>query len=167
MWEQTDLQPLLRTTELPGGDTRNAFSLEVVLIDCVEQQVDGVDLKGSTAEGQRDNRGACAWDSKMSIAALRSGDPSMDCFSVSAGNVEEGGACVQDSSTTLKAEVFTVNGDGDTSLPETIRADVREGYEGAGVEFGLVKTSECNFAVVVAVRGSAELVRRDSLVDKP
>ena len=50
--ETVDLQPLRGTTDLPGGDTRNAVSLEIVRVDRGEQQVRGVDVEGLTAEGQ-------------------------------------------------------------------------------------------------------------------
>lgn len=167
--EEWHLQPLLGATDLPGTDTREAVTLEIVRVDWGEQNVGGVDVKGLTAERQGNRCSVGARDDEATLTvALRSGDLGVNSLDVGGGSDDESGAGVEDGSAALESDVLTANGhSGEVALPETVRVDVRDGNEGLGVELGLVKTSERNLAVVATVGNSGDLVRRDGCADQP
>jgi len=86
-------------------------------------------------------------------------------FGVSGGSDEEGGSGVEDGGAALESEALATDGYGESTLPETVPVDVREGDEGGGVELGLVKTSESDLAVVETVGDAGDLVGSDSCAD--
>ena len=166
--DTNDLQPLLRTPNVPGSDTRKAVSLEIVRIDWSKQQVDGVDFESLTTESQRNDRSISAWDDKTVLAvALCSGDLGVDGFGISGGSDNEGGAGVEDGGAALEPEVLVTNGHGEITLPEAVLVDVLEGNEGVRVELGLVKTSKRDLAIIETIGNSGNLVGRDGFADQP
>jgi len=91
----------------------------------------------------------------------------MDCLGVSVRSDNEGGAGVEDGGAAVQSEALSIDGHGETTLPETVLVDVIEGDKGASVVLGLVKTSERDLAIVETVGKSGNLVRRDGLADQP
>ena len=138
------------------------------MIDWDVQQVDGVDVEGSTTERQRDDGSVGAWNGVIAlVVCLRSRDLGVDGLDVSVGGINEGGAGVKDGGAVLESEVLATYGHGERSFPVAVLVDVLEGNEGLRVEFGTVETSERNLAIVEPVGNSGKLVRRDGLADQP
>jgi len=153
---------------LTCGDTRVAVALEVVIIDWDEQQVERVDVEGVTTECERNDRTVDARNDVIPLSvSLRAGDLGVDGLGVSVGSDDEGGASVEDGGAAIQSEALSVDGHGETALPETVPIDVLEGDKGASVVLGLVKTSKRNLTVVETVGKSGNLVRRDGLADQP
>ena len=164
-----DLQPFFGITEdFPGGKDGAAISLKVIVIDRIEQQVDGVDVESSATERQRDDRGVVTWKGILAVGvALRSGDLGMYGFDVSGGSNNKDSAGVKDGGAALESETLATYGHGERSFPEAFFIDVLDGDEGFRVEFGTVETSKGDLAIIEAVGNSGNLVRRDSLADQP
>ena len=91
----------------------------------------------------------------------------MDSLGITGGSDNEVGAGVKDRGATLEPDVIATNGDGERGTPEAVRVGVLQGDKGLRVEFGAVETSERDLAIIEAARDAGNLVRRDSLVDRP
>lgn len=90
----------------------------------------------------------------------------MECGCVVGGSKDEGGAGVEDGRAGNESKILTIDSDGECGLPETLRVDVIDGDEAVGIEFGLVKSSECDFAIVKTIGDTRDLVRCDGLTDQ-
>ena len=160
----SDLQPLIRTTNLSFTDTRETASLEIIWIDGGKQHVDRVDGKDLFVESQCDDRLVCARDDETALTvALGSWDLSVDGFGVCRRGDDERRAGIENGGAASQSDVLAIHREGDISLPETQRVNVVEGDKGFSVEFGLVKAPERDLPVIETIRDPRKLVRSDGL----
>ena len=90
----------------------------------------------------------------------------MNRVCVALGNDHQGCASVEDGGASLESEILTLDRSCEWSLPETLLVDVVDGDKSIGIEFGLVKTSKRDFAIIETVGNTRDLVRRNSLADQ-
>lgn len=160
-------QPLLRTPNLAGHDTRHAVALEIVLVHGDEQQVPGVNHKRRTAHRERN----------LSVGSARNREPAltvrlgtrnlrMQSSSIRSRRNNERSTRIKNRSASREPKIFPTHRRSKRHLPEPILVHIRNRHERRRVDLRLVNSAKRDLAVVLPVRETRDLVARDRGLDE-
>jgi hypothetical protein len=137
-------QPLSRSTDVSGSNSRNAITIRIVGVQGLERNIPRINGKRRPAKRHRYTRRGVAGNGKPTLTVgLRTLNGQVDSICVGLGHDDQCCASIEDGRATGQIEICTIDGGGvDCGLPETVLIDVVQGDQRLGIKLGVIKSAE-------------------------